>query len=151
VTNLTVLDDSSGWLSTLKTAIQQARTRAVLSVNQELVRLFHRIGTEILERLARQDWGNRVIERLSADLRESFPDMKGFSSRNLKYMNVFTQLCPTLLIGQHPAAQLPWFHIVTLLTKVTDATARDALSGISKPMGVADGSRQSRCVTCRTA
>src|SRR5450759_2169574 len=52
--------------------------------------------------------------------------MKGFSSRNLKYMKVFAELCPGLQIGQQPAAQLPWFHIVTLLTKVIDPDHRES-------------------------
>jgi predicted nuclease of restriction endonuclease-like (RecB) superfamily len=66
-----------------------------------------------------------VIDRLSADLRAAFPDMKGFSSRNLKYMKVFAQECPESQFGQQSAAQLPWFHIVTLLTKLTDPALRD--------------------------
>jgi predicted nuclease of restriction endonuclease-like (RecB) superfamily len=52
------------------------------------------------------------------DLREAFPDMKGLSSTNLKYMRFFAQNCPDLRFGQQSADQLPWFHIVTLLTKV---------------------------------
>lgn len=65
------------------------------------------------------------IDHLSADLRDAFPDMKGFSSRNLKYMKVFAQECPDFLIGQQSAAQLPWFHIVTILTKLADPALRD--------------------------
>ena len=86
------------------------------AVNQELVRLYHQIGTEILERQTRQGWGAKVIDRLAADLREAFPEMKGFSGSNLKYMRFFAEKCPSGLIGQQPADQLPWFHLVTLLT-----------------------------------
>ena len=46
--------------------------------------------------------------------------MKGFSSRNLKYMSFFEKLCPDAQIGQQSAAQLPWFHLVAILTKVTE-------------------------------
>lgn len=66
-----------------------------------------------------------MIDRLAADLREAFPEMKGFSSSNLKYMRFFAEKCPTCLIGQQPADQLPWFHIVTLLTKVSADTERE--------------------------
>ena len=59
----------------------------------------------------------------SADLREAFPDMKGLSSSNLKYMRYFAQECPNRTIGQQSAAQLPWFHIVTLITKLSDPVA----------------------------
>ncbi|MBU3966741.1 MAG: DUF1016 family protein [Euryarchaeota archaeon] len=61
---------------------------------------------------------------LSADLRDAFPEMKGFSASNLKYMRFFAQECPDIKIGQQPADQLPWFHIVTLITKITDSTLR---------------------------
>jgi predicted nuclease of restriction endonuclease-like (RecB) superfamily len=117
--------DYAGWLTSLKSRISGARQRATLAVNQELVRLYHDIGTEILERQARQGWGAKVIDRLAADLREAFPEMKGFSSRNLKYMKFFAQTCPVGLIGQQPAAQLPWFHLVTLLTKVSADSERE--------------------------
>jgi hypothetical protein len=74
-----------------------------------MVRLYHRIGTEILERQQSQSWGSRVIDhcRLSIDFRDAFPDMKGLSSRNLKYMKVFVEVCPKMQFGQQSAAQLP--------------------------------------------
>jgi predicted nuclease of restriction endonuclease-like (RecB) superfamily len=90
-----------------------------------MVRLYHRVGTEILERQERQGWGGRVIERLSSDLREAFPDMKGWSSTNLKYMKGFAEICPGRQFGQQAADQLPWFHVVTLLTKVQEMSARE--------------------------
>ena len=117
--------DYADWLASLKSRISGARQRATLAVNQELVRLYHHIGTEILERQTRQGWGAKVIDRLAADLREAFPEMKGFSSSNLKYMRFFAEKCPTGRIGQQPADQLPWFHLVTLLTKVSADTERE--------------------------
>ena len=115
VTMLSAMPDSdlaipsgyADWLTSLKTHISGARQRATLAVNQELVRLYHHIGTEILERQTRQGWGARVIDRLAIDLRAAFPEMKGFSSSNLKYMRFFAQMCPACLIGQQPADQLP--------------------------------------------
>jgi hypothetical protein len=106
--------DYANWLTNLKSRIAGAQQRAALSVNKELIGLYHQIGSEILERQTSQGWGAKVIDRLASDLRAAFPDMKGFSSRNLKYMKFFAQQCPNVLIGQQPAAQLPWFHLVTL-------------------------------------
>ena len=117
--------DYAPWLLSLKSRIATSQQRAVLAVNQELVRLYHHIGTEILERQTRQGWGAKVIERLASDLREAFPEMKGFSSSNLKYMRFFAQQCPGGLIGQQAADQLPWFHLVTLLTKMPAADQRE--------------------------
>ena len=103
--------DYANWLTILKSRIASAQQRAALAVNQELVRLYHQIGSEILERQTLQGWGAKVIDRLASDLREAFPEMKGFSSSNLKYMRFFAQQCPSGLIGQQPADQLP-FHLV---------------------------------------
>lgn len=123
--NTIIPADYAPWLLSLKSRIATSQQRAVLAVNQELVRLYHHIGTEILERQTRQGWGAKVIERLASDLREAFPEMKGFSSSNLKYMRFFAQQCPGGLIGQQAADQLPWFHLVTLLTKVSAADQRE--------------------------
>ena len=66
-----------------------------------------------------------MIDRLARDLKDSFPDIKEFSSRNLKYMRAFAESCPEGLIGQQPAAQLPWLHIVVLITKLEDPARRE--------------------------
>ncbi len=114
----------SEWLTRLKHRIVGARQRALLSANAEQIKLYHDLGREILSRQNRTGWGAKVIERLSVDLRRTFSDMKGFSSRNLKYMRVFARECPKMLIGQQTAAQLPWFHIVILITAVSDPIIR---------------------------
>jgi hypothetical protein len=114
--SLAVPEGYADWLAQLKHDIQQARQRAALAVNAELVLLYHRIGIEIQQRQQTQGWGAKVIDRLARDLKEAFPDIRGFSSRNLKYMSFFAQHCPDRQFGQQAAAQLPWFHIVTLLT-----------------------------------
>ena len=113
------------WLTQLKVDIAQARQRAALAVNAELVQLYHRIGAEIRQRQQVNAWGAKVIERLARALSDAFPDIRGFSSRNLKYMAFFAQHCPNGLFGQQPAAQLPWFHVVTLLTKLASPAERE--------------------------
>ena len=112
------------WLGELKHRIAGARQRIALAANAEQIQLYHEIGRDILNRQASQGWGAKVIDRLSADLRTAFPDMKGLSSRNLKYMKYFAQACPERQFGQQSAAQLPWFHIVTLMTQVDDTAVR---------------------------
>ena len=71
------------WLTELKIRIHNAQQRATLAVNRELVLLYWQIGRDILDRQGREGWGTKVIERLAQDLRNAFPDMKGFSPRNL--------------------------------------------------------------------
>ncbi|MBF0132752.1 MAG: DUF1016 family protein [Magnetococcales bacterium] len=118
-------DDYADWLKHLKGDIARAQQRAALAVNSELVQLYWRIGRDILLRQEAQGWGAKVIDRLARDLKDSFPDMRGWSSSNLKYMRFFAQHCPDGKFGQQPADQLPWFHIVILLTKLDNPIDRD--------------------------
>ena len=102
--------DYAAWLADLKARIQQERLRVVLASNAVMVLLYWDIGRSILDKQAEQGWGSRVIDRLAADLREAFPEMKGFSPRNLKYMRAFAAAWPERLIVQASLAQLTWYH-----------------------------------------
>lgn len=116
--------DYADWLSDLKTRVTAARQRAALAANAELVQLYWQIGRDILQRQAAQGWGSKVIERLARDLREAFPDMKGFSRANLLYMRAFAEVWPDEAIVQQLAGQLPWFHNVLLITRLKEPSAR---------------------------
>ncbi len=74
------------FLADLKTRIRFAQVKAALSANRELILLYWDIGRRILERQQDEGCGTKVIDRLSADLRKAFPDIKGFSPRNIKYI-----------------------------------------------------------------
>ena len=117
-------DDYRTWLAELKQRVERARQRAVTSVNRELVTLYWQIGHDILERQQRQGWGARVVDQLARDLKAAFPDMRGFSPRNLKYMRALAQAWPEPEFVQQPVAQLPWSHVVTLLDKLDDRDQR---------------------------
>ncbi|MEN0612455.1 PDDEXK nuclease domain-containing protein [Klebsiella grimontii] len=110
--------DYSDWLAELKGRIHSARQRATLAVNRELVGLYWQIGRDILVRQADQGWGAKVIDRLAHDLRSAFPEMKGFSPRNLKYMRAFAEAWPDEEFVQAVLAQLPWYHQLALLDKL---------------------------------
>lgn len=94
------------WLTDIKARVVAARQRAVLAANAELIQLYWQIGRDILERQAKQGWVSEVIDRLTSDQREAFPEMKGFSGRNLKYMRAFAEGWPEAEIVQRPAALL---------------------------------------------
>ena len=117
--------DYAAWLGELKTRIHSAQLRAALAVNRELVLLYWQIGQDILQRQSREGWGRKVIDRLAHDLREAFPSMKGFSARNLHYMRAFAEAWPQSEFVQQTAAQMPWFHICTLLNKLKTAEERE--------------------------
>jgi len=110
--------DYAAWLADLKARIQQQRLRVVLASNAVMVLLYWDIGRSILDKQDVQGWGSRVIDRLAADLREAFPEMKGFSPRNLKYMRAFAAAWPDPEIVQQSVAQLSWRHNLALLEKL---------------------------------
>ncbi|TEA77521.1 PDDEXK nuclease domain-containing protein [Allopusillimonas ginsengisoli] len=112
------------WLADLKRRIDTAQQRAALAVNRELVGLYWHIGRDILARQAEQGWGAKVIDRLAHDLRTAFPDIKGFSPRNLKYMRAFAETWPDESFVQEVLAQLPWYHHLALLDKLPDPETR---------------------------
>ncbi len=118
-------EDYAGWLAELKTRIYTAQQRAALAINRELVLLYWQIGRDILARQVKQGWGTKVIERLSQDLRSAFPEMKGFSPRNLKYMRAFAQAWPEPKFVQEVLAQLPWYHQLALLDKLPGPKTRE--------------------------
>ncbi len=111
-------------LVAVKRRVQEAQVRAVLAVNSELVLLYWDIGNRILGEQDQSGWGAKVIDRLAQDLRSSFPDMKGFSTRNLKYMRAFAVAWPDRSFVQQLAAQIPWTHNCMLLDKVSDDETR---------------------------
>jgi len=94
--------DYPEFLAEVKTRIAAARTRAVLAVNSELIRLYWEIGREILERQDREGWGSAVTKHLSMDLRRVFPDMKGLSETNLRHMRAFAQAWPDWGVAHKP-------------------------------------------------
>jgi predicted nuclease of restriction endonuclease-like (RecB) superfamily len=118
-------DEYQHWLTDLKRRVERARQRAAASANRELVTLYWQIGRDILDRQQREGWGAGVVDRLARDLKAAFPDMRGFSPRNLKYMRALAQAFPDESFVQQPAAQLPWFHLCTLLDKVKTPAERD--------------------------
>ncbi len=106
------------WLTDLKNRIHTAQQRATLAVNRELITLYWQIGREILSRQDKFGWGAKVIERLAQDLRNSFPEMKGFSRANLMYMRGFAEAWNEEQIVQQAVGQLPWGHNLVLLSKL---------------------------------
>ncbi len=93
-------------LQSLKEKIKQARQKAAIAVNKELLLIYWEIGNTISLQQKSEGWGTKVIDRLAADLKTEFPDFKGLSVRNLKYMKAFAEAYPDFIIVQPPVAQL---------------------------------------------
>ncbi|MCC3585783.1 PDDEXK nuclease domain-containing protein [Microcoleus sp. PH2017_30_WIL_O_A] len=125
VDSLSIPEDYNIFLRELKERIRNAQVRAAVSVNRELVLLYWQIGQDILNRQQQQGWGAKVIDTLAADLQKAFPEMKGFSSRNLKYMRSFAETYPDFEFVQQVVAQIPWGHNIRILDSVKDGVERE--------------------------
>ena len=105
-------------LREIKARIQQERLRTVMAANAALVMLYWDIGRLVLTRQEAEGWGAKVIDRLAADLGAAYPDMRGLSPRNFKYMRAFASVWPDRAIVQEALAQIPWSHQITLLERL---------------------------------
>lgn len=115
------LDLPAGYLDLLedlKATVKTARTRALRTINAQLIELYWAIGQGVRQQQEQQGWGSGVIKRLSSDLRAEFPEMKGLSPRNIQYMTTFAGAWQDGPIAQQAVAQLPWGHVTVLLDKV---------------------------------
>ncbi len=101
----------------IKLEIRTAQYKATVLVNNEMIFLYHKIGTEIN---AHKAWGSKFIDNLSKDIRLAYPDATGYSVRNLKYMSKFASLFREEEIVQAALAQITWYHHIALMDKVKD-------------------------------
>ena len=102
-------------IETIKSEIESARFRATISVNSELTMLYYNIGSIINEN---KSWGNKFIENLAKDIKLEYPNSKGYSVRNLKYMAKFAAEYTDKEFVQTVSAQIPWSHNCLIMDKV---------------------------------
>jgi len=112
------------FIKNLKERIVQQRLKTVLSANADMIIMYWDIGKSILEKQANEGWGTKVIDRMSFDLKKEFPEMKGFSPRNLKYMRKFAETWTDFEIVKRIVAQIPWRSNITLMQKIKDPELR---------------------------
>jgi predicted nuclease of restriction endonuclease-like (RecB) superfamily len=89
-----------------------------------MILVYWRVGKQILEKQANLGWGAKVIDHLADALRSEFSEMKGWSTRNLKYMRAFAEAYPDESFVQEVPAQITWYHNTTLLDKVKNESER---------------------------
>lgn len=116
--------DYPKFLLEVKRLVSTSRTRTLVAATAEMTLMYWQIGKMIIDRQDAQKWGAKVIDRLSHDLKESFPGMAGFSPRNLKYMRKFAESWPDSAIVQRTVALIPWRSNLSLMDKLENPTAR---------------------------
>ena len=111
-------------LKEIKEKVKSSQLKAAVAVNKELIQLYWEIGTSLIHKQENEGWGSKTIEKLANDLRSEFPDIKGFSRRNVYYMVLFAREYPKVEFVQQAVAQIPWGHHTLLLDKVKDRESR---------------------------
>lgn len=108
-------DNYLQFIEEIKSEIRRQRVSVVLNANSSMICLYWNIGKAILEKQGKEGWGAKVIARMAKDLKDAFPDMSGFSPRNIKYMRKFAECWPDFEIVQRVVAQIPWRTNIKLL------------------------------------
>ncbi|MDD1621895.1 MAG: PDDEXK nuclease domain-containing protein [Methylococcaceae bacterium] len=115
------LSDYPHWLSQLKARFRQVQLKAAVAVNTELLQFYWELGADIVSKQATQAWGSGFLEKLSQDLMQEFPDMKGFSKRNLELIRQWRRYWTSdAAIAKQAVAQLttiPWGHNLAIISK----------------------------------
>ena len=112
-------------LISLKQRVQEAQFRASFAVNSELVLMYWEIGQAIVEKQEQYEWGSQFLKRLSEDLQREFPDIKGFSRRNLYRMRMlYISYREDPEFVPQAVAQIPWGHNILILEKIKDVEQR---------------------------
>jgi predicted nuclease of restriction endonuclease-like (RecB) superfamily len=129
-----ILTDSNykDWLLSLKNKVRSAQLKAAVKVNEELLQLYWDLGADIVNRQSQYSWGDGFITQLSKDLTSEFPDMKGFSKRNLELMRQWYLFWYNSLITKQAVSQLagfgehdfigkikkiPWGHNIVIISR----------------------------------
>lgn len=115
----------AAFLADLKGRVERERVRVVVAANSALVLLYWDLGKAILDRQAAEGWGAKVIDRLASDLAEAYPEMKGFSPRNLLFMRSFAEAYPDHEQVKQLVSLLPWGHVIRLLQRIKAPEVRD--------------------------
>lgn len=140
------------WRKDIEQFIEQSKLKLAINVNCETLTLYWNLGRRILQKQDEQGWGTRVVDQLSKDLSAKFPEDRGYSVRNLKYMRQFAEAYPDFpfvqvpltqmekipiskklleqlnhqnkVFVQVPLAQITWYHHISLLSKVKGLVER---------------------------
>jgi predicted nuclease of restriction endonuclease-like (RecB) superfamily len=119
-------DEYKKMIQEIKIQIQTAQIKAAVSVNRELLKLYWSIAEMIIEKQKQSSWGDKIIEDISRDLKKEFPDMKGFSKRNILYMRkwyIYWSAIVQQLVAQlekEKLFQIPWGHHILIMTKIKE-------------------------------
>lgn len=112
-------NEYSNWIEGLKSKISKARIKTALQINTQLLTLYWELGKEISEKVESAGWGSKVMDQIAIDLKHAFPELKGFSRRNLYAIRQWYQFYSTKFeFVPQTVAQIPWGHNRLIISKV---------------------------------
>lgn len=115
------ISEYKDWINNLKGKVQNAQSKVALSVNQAVLDLYWEIGKEIEVKLKNANWGTKIIDQISKDLMLEFPNIKGFSKRNIyamrQWYSFYSQISSFV---PQAVAQIPWGHNRLIISKTKD-------------------------------
>ncbi len=118
---IVVGEDYNNWLKDLKRRICYVQLKAAISVNRELLQFYWELGADIVQKQTNAQWGDGLLRQLSIDLMAEFPEMKGFSLSNIKYVKKWYLFYNKADIkSQQLVGQLPWGHNIAIMSKCKD-------------------------------
>lgn len=123
------------FLNEIKSRIMTARIQAIRLVNKELIKLYWDIGKNIIERQQEYKWGDNIVEALARDLKNMFPQARGFSERNLWNMRRFYEEYKNKPFLQQLVAEIPWGHNLLIMEKVAVDGEREYYIKASRNFG----------------
>ena len=137
MTNIThISDEYRGFLEELKQRIRSAQLQALRKVNRELIALYWDVGRRISEMQERHGWGKAVVETLAGDLQRAHPGIKGFSARNLWYMQKFYSHYKDNEKMQTVSAEIGWSHNVAIMERCKDDEERAFYINLTRTLGL---------------
>jgi predicted nuclease of restriction endonuclease-like (RecB) superfamily len=119
-TNFIENKEYKDFICEIKEGINRAKNTAILRVNTELVKLYYNIGKQIVEKQKKSKWGDGLIGQMEIDLKLAFPEMTGFSRRNLFYIKDLYILTRSNKNVPQLVAQIPWGHTRLIIDKTKD-------------------------------
>ncbi|GAB6888700.1 hypothetical protein JCM13304A_21990 [Desulfothermus okinawensis JCM 13304] len=115
--NIINSEDYKNFITQIKNKIHSAQIKAAISVNKQMLKLYWFLGSEIVKKQKIANWGDGLLKQISADLKREFPEIKGFSYRNIKYMKQWYSFWQQEVtkgqqvvaqLKNHPIFQIPW-------------------------------------------
>jgi predicted nuclease of restriction endonuclease-like (RecB) superfamily len=117
--------DYVDFFSGIKERLKTAQIRAARAANSELIKFYWELGNDLIVKQKNHQWGTHFLEQFSQDMRKNFPEMQGFSVRNLQRMKQFAVQYTGSSIATQAVPQLPWGHIVRLMQMVKHDVERE--------------------------